>query len=398
MLRLPLVLLFVALTVFCWGLYGPVLHEGQADMGNSRLRPFICVGVAYFLVAVAVPWAVRHGVREVGRWTASGIVWSLVAGAVGALGALGIIFAFNLGGHPYYVMPLVFGGAPVVNTLVTMVMSRGIVRPGLLFYTGIVLVALGAAGVFVFNPAGHTPTGANQPSVGWLGLLGVVAFIALTALCWGCYGPVLHRGQERMEGSRLRPFICVGLAYFVVAILIPAMALGRWPESGAWSVSGSIWSLLAGALGAIGALGVILAFTFGGRPVFVMPLVFGGAPVVNTLSSMGRAAWGDDTPGRLTSLFAISLAAVIAGSVLVLVFAPKSRAARHAEDGPEAGEPRAGAGESKPAVEPATSARDTRPERGPTARRATRQTAADDAASSDPDHQGGAGSDEGIGP
>ena len=42
-----------------------------------------------------------------------GTAWSLGGGAVGAIGALGVIMAFNLGGKPVYVMPLVFGGAPV---------------------------------------------------------------------------------------------------------------------------------------------------------------------------------------------------------------------------------------------------------------------------------------------
>ena len=43
----------IALTALCWGVYGPVLHEGQTLM-ESRLRPFMCVGAAYFLIAVIV--------------------------------------------------------------------------------------------------------------------------------------------------------------------------------------------------------------------------------------------------------------------------------------------------------------------------------------------------------
>ena len=60
-------------------------------------------------------------------------------------------------------------------------------------------------------------------------------------------------------------------------------------EKGDWTISGIIWSLAGGALGALGALGIILAFTFGGRPVYVMPLVFGGAPVVNAFLTIYRA-------------------------------------------------------------------------------------------------------------
>ena len=53
------VLPFVALSFFCWGIYGPILHEGQYAMGAdgvpSSLRPLICVGIAYFIIAVLFP-------------------------------------------------------------------------------------------------------------------------------------------------------------------------------------------------------------------------------------------------------------------------------------------------------------------------------------------------------
>ncbi len=50
----------------------------------------------------------------------------------------------------------------------------------------------------------------------------------MAAFCWGVYGPVLHKGQMAMQGSRLRPFICVGLAYFLIAVLVPLALLGLW--------------------------------------------------------------------------------------------------------------------------------------------------------------------------
>ena len=120
-------------------------------------------------------------------------------------------------------------------------------------------------------------------------MLGMLAVIGLTALCWGLYGPVLHFGREAMQ-SALRPFVCVGVAYFMIAVLIPLVLLRRG-ERGGWTVKGVVWSLLAGTAGALGALGVILALRFGGKPIYVMPLVFGGAPVVNTLLTafMNRA-------------------------------------------------------------------------------------------------------------
>ena len=44
-----------------------------------------------------------------------GMVWSLIAGIVGALGAFGVLLAFGAKGTPAVVMAIVFAGAPVVN-------------------------------------------------------------------------------------------------------------------------------------------------------------------------------------------------------------------------------------------------------------------------------------------
>ena len=76
-------LIFVILTFICWGLYGPVLHVGQdimgGDGGKSMLRPFICVGIAYFLIAVLFPIVVLATKGEKGHWSALGFIWSFVA-------------------------------------------------------------------------------------------------------------------------------------------------------------------------------------------------------------------------------------------------------------------------------------------------------------------------------
>ena len=149
----------IALAVACWGIYGPVLHEGSHQMGNSRLKPLICVGIAYFIVAIIVPVAgagVPGPVR--GDWNLPGVSWSLAAGAAGAFGAIGIIMALAYGGKPIYVMPLVFGGAPVINTLFSMYMSKAY-RQGVspVFYAGLILVIAGAATVLVFAPRASKP-------------------------------------------------------------------------------------------------------------------------------------------------------------------------------------------------------------------------------------------------
>lgn len=163
--NLPLVFLSILATAVCWGVYGPLLQWGHVEMGSGRLRPFICVGIAYLLIAVAGPIVVmlltgmERGSGLTSGWTASGIWWSLVAGAAGAFGALGMILAFNFGGRPHYVPPLIFGLAPVVNTFFTLSMNPALrkqlfeegIRGGF-FFAGLLLVALGAVTVLVAAP------------------------------------------------------------------------------------------------------------------------------------------------------------------------------------------------------------------------------------------------------
>ena len=105
-------------------------------------------------------------------------------------------------------------------------------------------------------------------------LLAPLPFIALTFLCWGNYGPLMREGQAGMNFSHLRPFVCVGIAYFLIAVVVPIIILSTKGESGGWTASGLFWSLTAGVLGSIGAFGIIMAFENRGSPVYVMPLVF----------------------------------------------------------------------------------------------------------------------------
>lgn len=311
------VLVFTVLTTVCWGVYGPLLQLGHSGMNQSSLRPFICVGIAYCVIAVAVPLVLLQLRGEAGSWTATGTIWSLIAGAAGALGALGVILAFRFGGNPLYVMPLIFGGAPVVNTALTMLMGRTYRQASPLFFAGLIVVITGAVTVLVFRPL--PPAHAAAHEMTWSDWGGVAGSIVLAVVCWGVYGPVLHKGQMAMQGSRLRPFLCVGVAYFLIAVLVPLVLLGLWTEQGNFTPVGSLWSLAGGTAGALGALGVILAFTFGGKPVYVMPVVFGGAPVINALVSISRAGtWNQAHP-----LFYAGMLLVIGGAVTVLIFAPR---------------------------------------------------------------------------
>ena len=78
--------------------------------------------------------------------------------------ALGIILAFNFGGKPVYVMPLVFGGVPVVNTFVSVIQQGTMGQIGPVFIAGLILVAVGAIVVLVFAPRGHAPAPVAEKS------------------------------------------------------------------------------------------------------------------------------------------------------------------------------------------------------------------------------------------
>lgn len=111
-------LFFVLGAVLSWGAYGPVLHRGQAAFGPHRA--LLCVGFAYFLVGVLVPFLTLWWQDQLHGFNARGAAFSTAAGVLGALGAVCIIWSFQTGGKPLYVMPLVFAGAPMVNAIVTM--------------------------------------------------------------------------------------------------------------------------------------------------------------------------------------------------------------------------------------------------------------------------------------
>ena len=134
-----------------WGLYGPTLHSGQVQLGNA-LRAFLCVGVAYFLIAVLFPVGVLWPQGNLTGFHTKGALTAMLAGVVGALGALCIVGAFKMGGRPAYVMPLVFAGAPLINVVVSMWLHPPKASPNPLLYAGFLLAALGAGMVLYFKP------------------------------------------------------------------------------------------------------------------------------------------------------------------------------------------------------------------------------------------------------
>ena len=129
-------LVFSLLTVGCWGLYGAFLHSGQMEMhdpANGRYKAFLCVGVA----------------------------WSLLAGIVGAVGAFGVLLAFGAKGTPAVVMSIVFAGAPVLNAIYTLAQhppAGGWQKLPWPFVLGIAMAAIGGCLVTLYKPAPGVPS------------------------------------------------------------------------------------------------------------------------------------------------------------------------------------------------------------------------------------------------
>ncbi|HLN01326.1 MAG TPA: hypothetical protein VK335_18705 [Bryobacteraceae bacterium] len=146
-------IIFALGAVLAWGMYGPALHKGQVMLGNPY-RALLCVGVAYFLIGVLIPVAsLSTAAGGLGGFSLSGSVWAGIGGGLGALGAVCIIWAFKAGGLPAYVMPIVFGGAPLVNVLVSMVTHPPKTAPHPLLYVGFVVTAIGAGMVLFYKPS-----------------------------------------------------------------------------------------------------------------------------------------------------------------------------------------------------------------------------------------------------
>lgn len=174
MSKFGLVLLFVAGAALSWGIYVPAVHEAAQGL-KSNLRAFLMVGVAYFLVAVLIPvlfiFVLKQDPTAKGtpNFQAVPLLWGLAAGTAGAIGALCVIFAVtNAGkGGAIYVAPLVFAGAPIINTVATITYFHPVKSlPDWKFFLGLLMAAMGAAMVMFFKPVDkpHTPIETASPA------------------------------------------------------------------------------------------------------------------------------------------------------------------------------------------------------------------------------------------
>ena len=129
-----------------------------------------------------------------------------------------------------------------------------------------------------------------------------LAYVVLAGLAWGTYVPIIFYGGGELGGkpqSRMLAILCVGGAYFVIGVLIPMYFLltGSEAQKPTYSTNGLVFSSLAGVAGAVGALCVVFASgaavasakESGLSPttykVFIAPLIFGLAPIINVLVS-----------------------------------------------------------------------------------------------------------------
>lgn len=174
MSKFGIVALFVLGAALSWGLYVPSVHVAATQL-KSNLRAFLFVGVAYFLVAVLIPAAfifvAKYDPTAKGQpnFDVLPSSWGLFAGVLGAAGALCVIFAVTAAGKggALYVAPLVFAGAPIINTIATILYFHPVkTLPDWRFFLGLVLAAAGAAMVMLFKPvdAPHTPPAAVAPT------------------------------------------------------------------------------------------------------------------------------------------------------------------------------------------------------------------------------------------
>jgi hypothetical protein len=161
-------------------------------------------------------------------------------------------------------------------------------------------------------------------------LLVVLAFVAGAALSWGVYVPLVHRAAMQLQ-SNLRAFLFVGVAYFLVAVVLPLvliMVLNWDPTAKAspnFNFGPTMWGIVAGLAGAVGALCVIFAATKAGPggAIYVAPLVFAGAPIINTFATLYYFAPTKTAPDW-RFLTGIALAAV--GAAMVMIFKPVDEA------------------------------------------------------------------------
>jgi len=73
-----------------------------------------------------------------------------------------------------------------------------------------------------------------------------VIFVAGAVLSWGAYGAMLHQGQSQL-GNPLKALLCVGIAYFLIGVIVPVAALSAQGSLSNFNTTGLITATVAGA-------------------------------------------------------------------------------------------------------------------------------------------------------
>lgn len=180
-------LFWVGLAGLSWGTYVPLIFYGGNELGGkpaSRILAILCVGVAYFVIAVLFPLVYLYVLTPEAQRpepNANGLFFAGLAGVAGAVGAICVIFAsksaieaakaagvVDHATYRLFIAPMIFGLAPVINTAVSLMWhpTKGqpfhfhFDVPGWKLWVGIILVGVGAALVLFSKEEAesHKPT------------------------------------------------------------------------------------------------------------------------------------------------------------------------------------------------------------------------------------------------
>lgn len=147
--------IFALCTGLFWGTYGSAVAQARNYEQNSPFKPYVMIGVAYLVWGILGGLIGMRSKGDTFSFTALGTAWGLVAGSLGAWGALSLTLAMYSGGGktPHIVMAIIFGSAVTVSAIVSLIMTG--VRPDPRLYVGIVGIAVSIATVAYYTPHGH---------------------------------------------------------------------------------------------------------------------------------------------------------------------------------------------------------------------------------------------------
>ncbi|MHB1422271.1 MAG: hypothetical protein ACYC3I_03550 [Gemmataceae bacterium] len=186
-------LFWVGLAGLSWGTYVPLIFYGGNELGGkpaSRILAILCVGVAYFVIAVLFPLVYLYVLTPTEQRpepTANGLLFASLAGVAGAVGAICVIFASKSATqtamqaqlppatYRLYIAPMIFGLAPIINTIFSLIWHPskgqpwhfGFDMPGWKLWLGIIFVGLGAALVLFSKEEAeaHHPPAKAAPTI-----------------------------------------------------------------------------------------------------------------------------------------------------------------------------------------------------------------------------------------